>query len=329
MNMILWTKRYTLNSTGKVEANRISTMPSNIRGNNNTTNGSRIRWDTCNSKIDLKLVLIQISKLIILDLRETMRSIKVRGNMLTLAKGRMAGNSTNNKTSIINKTKDRMDSSIRIWTKIFLKMTQTCSNSWMEFQEVWEICQTTIWMGKGCQVCRGCPRWIRDRTAAVTLKETSKIHKTSSICQVLWAMYKICSTISKRIQAYRWILTAMHSTGNREVTLSNRTFNTQPAIKEEISNSSSMGCQQVQTEWICQTEWVNTQASMTTGVSMEKKSSHSLMKMDNLFAPQKKSRTSLMLSRASNMKKRSSLQMQKKKKRNPQSKITKKLVQFV
>ena len=63
MNMIPWTKKFILNSIGKVEANIISTRRSNTKGNRYTTSSSN-RGETCNSKIVLKgnVVNIQTSK---------------------------------------------------------------------------------------------------------------------------------------------------------------------------------------------------------------------------------------------------------------------------
>ena len=81
MSTTQWTKRFTSKSTGKVEANRISTRHSSTKGNNNTINSSsKTRGETCNSSKDPRVRedLIQISKRTIWDLKWIMGSIKVR-----------------------------------------------------------------------------------------------------------------------------------------------------------------------------------------------------------------------------------------------------------
>ena len=263
MSTIRWTKRFTRKLTGKVEANRISTRPSSTRGNNNnTTNSSKTRGDTCNNKVDPRHteVLTQISKLIMWDLKPTMHSIKVRDNMLeTLVKGKTVDNLTSNKHSIINKIiKHPMHSSSKTWTnKTFLKMIQTFSNSWVVFQ----VCRTclTCRMAKDrvkqCQGCKGCLRWTKGRARIeewVETRTSSKTLRTSSICQVSWVTFKTCSTISRRIMVCKWTLMETLSTrGKEEMQLtSNRTSNTPLAIKEAINSSSSTGCQLVNTTWI-------------------------------------------------------------------------------
>lgn len=227
------------------------------------------------------------------DLRVMPSNYKVQEIKVdSLDKVEIIDNSTNNKTSIINKTtKDRiLSTNIRIWTKMLHKMTQTINSSWMESLEwaVLQICQMQLVNNnQECLGCKECHKWTLDKIEELTLKVMDKIHRTFSICQESWLMYKICWITSKQILVYRWTLMAMEINSMariQEAMLSNKTSNTLlAAIMVETNNFSTTACQLVPMERMYRMAWmVSTLSNTSMEVNTERKITNSLMKMDNL-----------------------------------------------